>query len=180
MYQNIYLFIPFKIRKKDWAKWARLARILKNTLTDEQLCSLTCFLVFACSDKYQNIIYLYQNYLIRQKDRAKWARILKNTLLDEQLCSLICFLVFAYLNIYQNIYSFFRIKIRKKIELNELNELEYSKAPSTMSSYTQEHVFMYLHAQTNINILLYWSYKKLQKFEKNSIWILRKKRLKNS
>ena len=107
-----HLFIPFKIKKKDWAKWAKWARILKNTLTDEQLCSLTCFLVFACSDKYQNI------------------------------------------------YSFFRFKIRKKIELNELNELEYSKAPSTMSSYTQEHVFLYLHAQTNINTLLYWSYLK--------------------
>ena len=24
---------------------------MKNTLTDEQLCPLTCFLVFACSDK---------------------------------------------------------------------------------------------------------------------------------
>ena len=107
-----HLFIPFKIKKKDWAKWAKWARILKNTLTDEQLCSLTCFLVFACSDKYQNI------------------------------------------------YSFFRFKIRKKIELNELNELDYSKAPSTMSSYTQEHVFLYLHAQTIINTLLYWSYTK--------------------
>ena len=102
-------FIPFKIRKKDWAKWAKWARILKNTLTDEQQCSLTCFLVFACSDKYQNI------------------------------------------------YSFFRFKIRKKIELNELNELDYSKAASTMSSYTQEHVFLYLHARTIINTLLYWS-----------------------
>jgi len=100
-----HLFIPFKIKKKDWAKWAKWARILKNTLTDEQLCSLTCFLVFACSDKYQNI------------------------------------------------YSFFRFKIRLRIELNELNKLEYSKAPSTMSSYTQEHA----HAQSNINTLLYWS-----------------------
>ena len=24
--------------KKDWAKWAKWARMLKNTLTDEQLC----------------------------------------------------------------------------------------------------------------------------------------------
>ena len=43
-HQNIYLFIPIKIRKKDWAKWARWARMLKNTLTDEHLYSLTCFL----------------------------------------------------------------------------------------------------------------------------------------
>ena len=50
-----HLFIPFKIKKKDWAKWAKWARILKNTLTDVQLCSLTYFLVFAYSDTYQNI-----------------------------------------------------------------------------------------------------------------------------
>ena len=50
---------------------------------------------------------------------------------------------------------FFDWKSEKKIKLNELHELEYSKAPSTMSSYTQEHVFLYLHAQTNINTLLY-------------------------
>ena len=28
-----------KSEKKDWAKWARWARMLKNTLTDKQLCS---------------------------------------------------------------------------------------------------------------------------------------------
>ena len=110
-HKNIHLS-HLKLKKKDWAKWAKWARILQNTLTDEQLCSLTCFLVFACSDKYQNI------------------------------------------------YLFFRFKIRLRIELNELNELEYSKAPSTMSSYTQEHVFLYLHARTIINTLLYWSYTK--------------------
>ena len=38
MYQNINSFIAFEIRKKDWAKWAKWARMLKNTLTDEQLC----------------------------------------------------------------------------------------------------------------------------------------------
>ena len=34
-----YLFI-YPIKEKDWAKWAYWARILKNTLIDEQLCSL--------------------------------------------------------------------------------------------------------------------------------------------
>ena len=66
-----------------------------------------------------------------------------------------CHVVFACSDKYQNIYSFFRFKIRKKIELNELNELDYSKAASKMSSYTQEHVFLYLHAQTNMNTLIY-------------------------
>ena len=42
-----------------------------------------------------------------------------------------------------------------KIELNELIELEYSKTPSQMSSYAHKHVFLYLHAQTNIDTLLY-------------------------
>ena len=45
-YQNIYLS-HWKFLK-NWAKWAKWARLLKNSLTDEQLCSLTCFLVFAC------------------------------------------------------------------------------------------------------------------------------------
>ena len=68
-----HLFIPYKIKKKDWAKWAKWARILKNTLTDEQLCSLTCFLVFARSNMYQNI-YSFIAFEIRKKDWAKWAR----------------------------------------------------------------------------------------------------------
>ena len=43
-------------------------------------------------------------------------------------------------------------KIQKKIELNEL---EYSKAPSTMSSYTKEHIFLYLHAKkTSIHFFI--------------------------
>ena len=35
-----------------------------------------------------------------------------------------------------------------------------------MSSYTQEHVFLYLHAQTNINTLLYWSFTKSKKWKR--------------
>ena len=116
-------------------------------------------LVFACSDMYQNI-YAIKNQKKDWAKWAKWARILNNTLTDEQPCLLTCFLAFACSDKYQNIYSFFRFNIRKKIELNELDELEYSKAPSTMGSYTQEHDFLYLHAQTNITPLLYWSYTK--------------------
>ena len=48
-------FIGFEIRKKEQAKWAKWARILKNNLTDEQLCSLICCLVFACLNIYQYI-----------------------------------------------------------------------------------------------------------------------------
>ena len=40
---------------------------------------------------------------------------------------------------------FSNLKSEKKIMLNEINEQEYSKAPSLMSSYTQEHVLLYLH-----------------------------------
>ena len=89
------------------------------------------------------------------KIRKKWARILKNTLTDEQLCSLICFFVFSCSEKYQNIYSFIWFKSEKKIELNELNELKCSKTPSQMSSYVHKHVSLYLHAQANMNTLLY-------------------------
>ena len=55
-----------------------------------------------------------------------------------------------------SIYSFYRIQISKnRIELNkmnELSELKYWKAPFQMSSYARVHVFVYLHAQTCINI----------------------------
>ena len=64
-----HLSIPFQFRKKDWAKWAKWVRILKNTPTDEQQCSRRCFLVFACSDTYQNM-YLFILFKIRKKDRA--------------------------------------------------------------------------------------------------------------
>ena len=77
--------------------------------------------------------------------------MIENTFTDEQLRSLICFFVFAFLNMYQNIYSF--ITFEKKE--TELNELESSKTPSEMTSYAHKHVFLYLHAQTNINTLLY-------------------------
>ena len=52
----IHLFIyRFWNQKKEQAKWAKRARILKNNLTDEQLCSLICFLIFACLNIYQYI-----------------------------------------------------------------------------------------------------------------------------
>ena len=53
--QNINLFILFKIREKEQAKWAKWARMLKNTFTDKQLCSLTCFFLFACLNNYENV-----------------------------------------------------------------------------------------------------------------------------
>ena len=115
--------------------------------------------VFTCSDKHKNIH--LSHWKLKKKTELNELSELeycKTHLTDEQLCSLTCFLVFACSDKYQNIYSFFRFKDRLRIELNELNELEYSKALSTTSSYTQEHVFLYLHAQTNINTFLYWSY----------------------
>ena len=53
--QNINLFILFKIREKEQAKWAKWARMLKNTFTDKQLCSLTCFFLLACLNNYENV-----------------------------------------------------------------------------------------------------------------------------
>ena len=81
--------------------------------------------------------------------------MLKNTLTDEQLYSLTCFSISACLNMYQNIYELIAFEIRNKRQLNELNKLEYSKTPSQMSIYAHKHVFLYLHAQTNMDTLFY-------------------------
>ena len=69
MYRNIHSFIAFEIRKKDgakWAKWAKWARLLKITLTDEQLCSLICFFVSALLNMFQNI-YLFITFKIKKE-----------------------------------------------------------------------------------------------------------------
>ena len=61
-----HLSIPFKIRKKTELNELSELEYWKNILTDEQLCSLTRFLVFARSDKYQNIYSFFQ-FKIRKK-----------------------------------------------------------------------------------------------------------------
>ena len=66
--------------------------------------------------------------------------------------------VFLYLHAHTCIKTFINLSHLnsiKKTELNELNELEYSKTPSQMSSYAHKHVFLYLHAQTSMNTLPY-------------------------
>ena len=47
------------------------------------------------------------------------------------------------------------LKSEKKSELNELIELEYSKTLSQISHDASKHVFLYLHAQTNFDTLIY-------------------------
>ena len=89
---------------------------------------------------------------------ARWAKILKIDHIDNQLCSLTCFPVFACSDMYQNIYLFIAFKIKKKTELNELNELEYSKTLSQMTSYAPSHAFLYLHAQTCMKTFMYLSH----------------------
>ena len=124
---------------KNWANWANWARILKNTLTDEQLCNIDI-----C--------------MLKQTKWAKWARMIKNTFTDEQLCSLTCFFVFARSNTCPNIYSFIPFEIRKKTEPNELNELDYSKTFTRMSSHAHVYLSLYLHAQTWIKTFIYLSH----------------------
>ena len=70
----LYLHAPIKTliypiknqKKKDWAKWAKWAKMLKNTLTNEQLCSLICFFVSAFLNMYQNI-YSFITFKIKKK-----------------------------------------------------------------------------------------------------------------
>ena len=103
--------------------------MLKLTQPNNQLCSPTCIFVFECS--HQNI---YLSILLNEQGDF----------------------ISACLNMYQNITSFIAIEIeKKKTVLNELNERECSKTPSKMSSYAYKHVFLHMHAQTNINRLLY-------------------------
>ena len=54
-------------------------------------------------------------------------------------------------------------KLEKKTELNELSELEYWKTPSQMSSYAHWHAFLYLHAQTSIKTFIHFSDLKSEK-----------------
>ena len=75
-----------------------------------------------------------------------------------------CICLLKHLSIYLLIYCIWNQK--KKIKLSELNELKCSKTPSQMSSCAHKHVFLYLHAQTNINTLFYRSYTKLKKIKK--------------
>ena len=46
-YIKTFIYLSCLKSEKKTGKWAR---ILTNTLTDEQLCSLTCFPVFGCSN----------------------------------------------------------------------------------------------------------------------------------
>ena len=108
-------FTGFEIRKKELAEWAEWAKILKNNLTDEQLCSRICFLVSACLNIYQYIHSLIA-FEIKKKDWAKWAKwakMLKNALTDKQL--IIVFFLFACSNqifIHLFIYRFWNQKKR--------------------------------------------------------------------
>ena len=81
-YRNIYSFFRFEIRKKNWAKWTRWARILKSPLTDEQLHSRTCFLVFACSNKHQYtsllILHKIEKKIEKNSIRIFYKKIIKN------------------------------------------------------------------------------------------------------
>ena len=82
---------------------------------------------------------------------------------DNQLSLLTCSLVFACLN--QNTYiSVLKSEKKSKLnERNELNELEYSKTPSQMSSSAHWHAFLYLHAQTCIKTFIHLSHFKSEK-----------------
>ena len=94
--EQLCILIALKIREeKGWAKWARWTKKLKITQPDNQLCLLTCFLVYAC--------------------------------LNQNICSSV-------------------LKSEKKSKINELNELEFLKPPSQMSSSAHWNAFLYLLA----------------------------------
>ena len=87
-------------------------------------------------------------------------QILKNALTDEQLCSLTCLFICLLKQVWKYSFIYHIWNQKEQTELSELNELKCSKIPSQMSSCAHKHIFLYLHAQVNINTLLYWSYTK--------------------
>ena len=78
-----------------------------------------------------------------------------------------------YLHVQICIKTFFNLshlKSEKKIELNELSELEYWKTSSQMSSYAHWYPFFYLHAQTSIKTSIHFSdWKSEKKIELNEL-----------
>ena len=136
-------FIGFEIRKKEQAKWAKWARILKNNLTDEQLCSLICCLVFACLNIYQYIC-SFIAFEISKKSELSELKCSKSL---NQMTSYAHWHAFLYLHAYiKTIFYLSYFKSEKKSKLNELNELEYLKSLNQTTSYAHWYVFLYLHA----------------------------------
>ena len=80
------------------------------------------------------------------------AKTLKVTQPDNQLCSLTWFLMFTYSH--QISIHLLYLKSEKKIKQNKPNELECSKTPTQMSSFTFKHVFLYSNKQTHCFILI--------------------------
>ena len=130
--------------------------MLKITQPDNQLCLLTCFLVFACLN---HNIYLS---VLKSRKKSKLNE-LEYSKTPSQMSNSAHWHAFLYLHAQTCIKTFIHLshfKSEKQTELNELNELKCSKTPSQMSRYAHKHVFLYLHAQTNRNTLLFWSYSK--------------------
>ena len=129
--------------------------MFKNTLTDEQLCSLICFSVSAFLNMYQNINSFI--IFIVKKNELNELNELESSKTPSQMSSHAHKQVFLYLYAQTCIKTFIHLshfKSEKQTELNELNELKCSKTLLQMSSYAHIHVFLYLHAQTNLNTLL--------------------------
>ena len=132
----------------------------QNTQSLNQTTSYAHWIAFFYLHAHIKIFNNLSCWKSEKKDWAKWARILQNTLIDEQLCSqnmLSCICLLKHISEYLFIY---RIWNQKKKRAKWAKWARMLKTPSQMSSYAHEHVFLYLHAQTNINTLLYWSYTK--------------------
>ena len=137
----------------------------------KKVISIGHFSLSFCLQSFFHLLYQIKSYCINwlhwklEKNRTEQNKLDKREYLKSFIKTASyghwpVFFVFARSNTCPNIYSFIPFEIRKKTEPNELNELDYSKTFTWMSSRAHEYVFLYLHAQTNIKILLYWSYTK--------------------
>ena len=106
----------------------------------------------SCLQSLQHFLFLYLCFCVFYNGPKKWTELNELNELENSKAP-------SHPQTCINIFFFDRIQIRKKrIELNklnELNELNYWKAHSQMSTHARKHVFLYLHAQTCINITFY-------------------------
>ena len=63
--KTLFYLSYLKSEKKSKLNGLNKLEYLKKALTDEQLCLLTCFFLFTCSNKYENI-YLFVIFEIRK------------------------------------------------------------------------------------------------------------------
>ena len=108
---------------------------------DNQLCSLTCFFVFACLNQNINLFILFWIREKEQAKRAKWARIFKTPSWMSSFAHSHVFLIYLLKQVWKYLFINCIWNQKELTELSELNELKCSKTPKQMSTAAHKHFF---------------------------------------